>query len=345
MKLVLRTYNLQLKHTFTISRQSFDSKKVLIVELKDGGYSGFGEASENPYYHQTLDTMIDDLSRVKNEIEYGLHETPEIFWGRMYPLLKENMFALCALDIAYHDLYTKKIGKKLYEYWNYSIDNNILTNFTIGIDKVDNMVLKMKETPWPIYKIKLGTQEDLNIIKALRKHTDAIFRIDANGAWEVEETLQNAVEFKKLGVEFLEQPLPAEDLDGIRYLFKHSALPIIADESCQIETDVDACFEMFHGVNVKLVKCGGLTPARRMLARARKLNMQTMLGCMTESSVGISAIAHLLPVLDYADMDGALLLRKDIASGVTIHKGEVFYSVAKGTGAALLNNKPITMIT
>ena len=345
MKLVLRTYNLELKHTFTISRQSFDSKKVLIVELKDGAHSGFGEASENPYYHQTLDTMIDDLSSVKREIENGLKETPEMFWERMYPLLKGNMFALCALDIAYHDLYTKRIGKKLYEYWNYSIDNNILTNFTIGIDKVEHMVLKMKETPWPIYKIKLGTKEDLDIIRALRKHTDAIFRIDANGAWEVEETLQNAVELKKLGVEFLEQPVAAENLDGIQHVFKHSALPIIADESCQIETDVDACFDMFHGVNVKLVKCGGLTPARRMLARARKLNMQTMVGCMTESSIGISAIAHLLPILDYVDMDGALLLRKDIATGVTIQKGKVYYSVENGTGAILINNEPITIIT
>ena len=342
---LLRTYNLQLKHTFTISRQSFDSKKVLIVELKDGEFSGFGEASENPYYHQTLDAMIHDLSRVKQEIEYGLKETPEIFWERMYPLLKENMFALCALDIAYNDLYTRRIGKKLYEYWNYRIDNNILSNFTIGIDKVENMLLKMKETPWPIYKIKLGTKEDLDIIRALRRHTDAIFRIDANGAWEVEETLQNAIELKKLGVEFLEQPVAAENLEGIRHVFNHSALPIIADESCQIEADIDACFEKFHGVNIKLVKCGGLTPARRMLTRARKLNMQTMVGCMTESSIGISAIAHLVPVLDYVDMDGALLLSKDIATGVTIKNGTIYYSTKNGIGASLKDNEPITMIT
>ena len=254
------------------------------------------------------------------------------------------MFALCALDLAYNDLYARKKGKKLYELWNYKIDANILTNFTIGIDSIQNMLLKMKETPWPIYKIKLGTKEDLKIIRALRQHTDAIFRVDANGAWTVDETLHNAKELKKLGVEFLEQPLPAEDIDGITYVFQHTALPIIADENCQVESDVDACFQKFHGVNIKLTKCGGLTPARRMLERAKSLHMLTMVGCMTESSIGISAIAHLLPALDYADMDGALLLRKDIASGVTIEQGRIIYPEINGTGVLLINNDPLKII-
>ena len=345
MQLILRTYKLQLKHTFRISRQSYDHKKVLIVELKDGEYSGYGEASENPYYHQTVDDMILDLSQIKQLIEPESEETPEIFWGKMYPLLKHNMFALCALDIAYNDLYARKKEKKLYELWNYKIENNPLSNFTIGIDSIENMVLKMQETPWPIYKIKLGTKEDVAIIKALRQHTDAIFRIDANGSWEVEETLKNAIELKKLGVEFLEQPLDANNVDGIQYVYKHAALPIIADESCQIEADIDTCYKKFHGVNIKLVKCGGLTPARRMLARAKSLKMQTMVGCMTESSIGISAIAHLLPSLDYVDMDGALLLRKDIAKGVTIQKGKVFYSELNGSGVVLTDNNPMRMIT
>ncbi len=344
MQLILRTYKLQLEHTFRISRQSYGHKKVMIVELKDGEYSGYGEASENPYYHQSVDDMVLSLSKIKQVIEKYLESTPEIFWEKMYPLLKDNMFALCALDIAYNDLYAKKKKKKLYELWNYRIENNILSNFTIGIDSIENMILKMKETPWPIYKIKLGTKEDLAIVKALRKHTDAIFRIDANGAWEVEETLHNATEFKKLGVEFLEQPLAAENLDGIKYVFQHAALPVIADESCQTESDIDHCYQKFHGVNIKLVKCGGLTPARRMIEKAKKLKMKTMVGCMTESSIGISAIAHLLPSLDYVDMDGALLLRKDIATGVTIQKGRINYSEINGTGVVLTDNDPLILI-
>lgn len=345
MQLLLRTYKLELRHTFRISRQSFDNKKVLIVELKDGDHSGYGEASENPYYHQTIEDMIVDLSKIRLAIESCSEDSPEQFWEKMFPLLKDNMFALCALDIAYNDLYARKKGKKLYELWNYTIEHNILSNFTIGIDSIENMILKMKETPWPIYKIKLGTREDLAIVKALRQHTDAIFRIDANGSWEVEETLKNALELKKMGVEFLEQPLAADNTDGSRYIFKHAALPIIADESCQVESDIEACYKKFHGVNIKLVKCGGLTPARRMLSRAKHLKMQTMVGCMTESSIGISAIAHLLPTLDYVDMDGALLLRKDIATGVSIHQGKVIYADIDGTGAMLTDNNPLSIIT
>jgi L-alanine-DL-glutamate epimerase-like enolase superfamily enzyme len=344
MQLILRTYNLELKHTFTISRQSFDTKKALIVELNDGDFSGYGEASENPYYKQSVDDMIEALLAVKPAIESDMEETPEIYWERMYVLLKDDLFALCALDMAFHDLYARKKGKKLYELWNYSIENNVLSNFTIGIDSVENMLQKMRETPWPIYKIKLGTTNDLEIIKALRQYSDAIFRIDANGAWEVDETLHNAIELKKLGVEFLEQPLAADNIEGITYVYKHSVLPIIADENCQVESDVEGCYNKFHGVNIKLVKCGGLTPARRMIRKARSLKMKTMVGCMTESSVGISAIAHLLPTLDYADMDGALLLRKDIASGVTIEQGKIVYPEINGTGVILTDNDPILMI-
>lgn len=338
MQLIIRSYNLKLRHTFTISRQSFDTKRTMIVELKDGDISGFGEASENPYYHKTLENMIQDLQNCKEIIEKDTEETPEEFWEKMYPYLKEDMFALCALDIAYNDLYARKKGKKLYELWNYDTANNPLTNYTIGIDTIEKMIAKMQETPWPVYKIKLGTKNDIAIVKELRKHSDAVFRIDANCAWTAEEAIKNAVELKRLGVEFLEQPLPAEDWEGARKVYLKSVLPIIADESCQTEADVEKCHNHFHGINIKLVKCGGLTPARRMLTKAKELGMNKMIGCMTESSVGISAIAHLLPELDYVDMDGAMLLSHDIASGVTINLGKISYSKLNGTGVKLTDD-------
>ena len=344
MQLILRSYNLPLKHTFTISRQSYNIKPTMIVELKDGEYSGYGEASENPYYHITIDRMFNDLLELKDIIEKKTDESPSEYWNKLYPHLKKNMFALCALDLAYNDLYAKKKKKKLYELWNFNTRHNPLTNYTIGIDTIKNMVTKMKETPWPLYKIKLGTKEDLEIVKELRKYSDAIFRIDANCAWDVEETLKNAIELKKLGVEFIEQPLPAEDWKGAKVLFSNSVLPIIADESCQIEDDVDKCFAHFHGINIKLVKCGGLTPARRMLEKAEKLGMKKMVGCMTESSIGISAIAHLLPKLDYVDMDGAMLLAEDIASGVLIKSGKIKYSDKNGIGVELLKTHPNKII-
>lgn len=335
MKLIIRTFDLQLKHTFTISRESYDVQPSLIVELQSAGYSGFGEATSNPYYNITVDSMKKNLEEIIPFIEGITNETPEEFWDKAHPFLKNDMFALCALDIAYNDLYARKKGKKLYELWGYSSNNNPKTDYTIGIDTIEKMVSKMKELPWPIYKIKLGTKEDIAIVTELRKHTDAVFRIDANCGWTVPETISNAIELKKLGVEFLEQPLKADNWEGHAEVFKHSVLPIIADESCIIEEDVAKCHNHFHGVNVKLVKCGGLTPARRMISQARKLGMKTMVGCMTESSVGISAIAHLLPELDYVDMDGALLLAKDIATGVTIKDGIIKYSELNGTGVTL----------
>jgi L-alanine-DL-glutamate epimerase-like enolase superfamily enzyme len=336
MELILRAYDLKLKHTFTISRESIDFQPSLIVELKSDGFSGFGEATSNPYYKTTVPVMIADLEKIRPVIEATENETPELFWAKIYPYLKQDMFALCALDLAYTDLYARKKGKKLYDLWGYSIDKNPMTDYTIGIASIEKMVAKMQELPWPIYKIKLGTKEDIAIVKELRKHTDAIFRIDANCDWDVDETINNSIELKKLGVEFLEQPIKADNWEGHREIFKHSALPVIADESCILEEDVAKCHHHFHGVNVKLVKCGGLTPGKRMIEEAKRLGLKTMVGCMTESTVGISAIAHLLPQLDYVDMDGALLLAQDIATGVTIKEGVIHYSELNGTGVKLI---------
>ena len=336
MKMTLRSFDLQLKHTFTISRESHDVQPSLIVELSEDGHSGFGEATSNPYYNISVENMVNDLESLREMIEGFNNVTPEVFWTKMQPHLKDNMFALCALDLAYNDLYASKKKKKLYELWEYNIDDNPLTDYTIGLDTIEKMVAKMKELPWPIYKIKLGTKEDIKIIEELRKHTDAVFRVDANCGWTAEETIKNAPALKKLGVEFIEQPLRADDWQGHKEVYEKSVLPIIADESCQVEADVAKCHSHFHGVNVKLTKCGGLTPARRMLNEAKELGMKTMVGCMTESTVGISAIAHLLPLLDYVDMDGALLLAKDIAKGVTIENGKVIYSDGFGIGVSLI---------
>jgi L-alanine-DL-glutamate epimerase-like enolase superfamily enzyme len=335
MRLRFHRYNLALRHTFTIAHDSRDVQPTLIVELRDGAFSGFGEATANPYYGATVEKMIQSLEEVRPIIEESGSDQPEILWGKVHDILKNNPFAQCALDEAAHDLSAKKTGQKLYRKWGLSADHNPLTNFTIGIDTVAKMVSKMKELPWPIYKIKLGTDDDLRIVRELRKHTDARFRVDANCAWTAEQTIRFAPELKQLGVEFIEQPLAAGDVDGMRDVFVQSDLPVIADESCIHENDVATCHGLFHGVNIKLTKCGGLTPARRMITEARRLGMKTMVGCMTESSVGISAIAHLLPLLDFVDMDGSLLIRNDPASGVTFEFGEVIYGDENGTGAVL----------
>jgi L-alanine-DL-glutamate epimerase-like enolase superfamily enzyme len=339
MQLLLHRVDLRLKHTFTIAHDSRDVQRTLIVELRDGDYRGFGEATATRYYGITIDGMMAAFASLRDRIEaYDLID-PELFWADMQPYLVQNPFALCALDQAAWDLWAKKQGKPLYKLWNLDPAQSPLTNYTIGLDTPERMVEKMQELPWPLYKIKLGRPEtDLPIMQTLRSHTDAVFRVDANCGWTVIDAIVKSRALAELGVEFIEQPLPADDWAGAKTVYEQTVLPIIADESCIVEADVDRCAGYFHGVNIKLTKCGGLTPARRMIARARELGLRVMVGCMTESSVGISAIAQLLPLLDYADLDGSLLIANDPATGVTFDYGRVIYADRNGTGASLLTS-------
>lgn len=335
MELTLYPFELKFRHTFTISRKSKDVQPLLVARLTQNGFSGLGETADNSYYNITVPMLMDAINAHRTFIENYTLDTPEAFWDEMFPRLKNNMFALCAIDLAAHDLYAQQLGKKLYEVWHLDPSDNPMTDYTIGIDTVEHMVKKLQEFPWPIYKIKLGTKDDIAIIRELRKHTSAVFRVDANCAWGVDETLRNAEAFRELGVEFIEQPMPAADWDGMKKVFEKSALPLIADESCIVEQDVARCHGYFHGINIKLTKCGGITPARRMILEAKQRGMKVMTGSMNESTVGTSAVAHLLPYLDFVDMDGPLLLAEDIASGVRIENGVIHYADRNGTGAVL----------
>lgn len=335
MKLSIRKYVLPLKHTFSISRESRDFQDSMIVSLELDGKVGYGEATANPYYHVTFESMRSEIEGIRQEIEKFNFKDPEFFHSFLVSKNLSN-FAICALDLAANDLYGKLHDQPLYQIWN--TDNSIYpkTNYTIGLATIEKMVAKMKETPWPLYKIKLGTQNDVEIVRELRKHTDAIFRVDANCAWDADETIEYAPQLKELGVEFIEQPLKAEDWEGMKKVVKHSVLPTIADESCIVETDVEKCGTHFTGINIKLTKCGGLTPARRMIAKAKQMGLKVMVGCMTESTVGISAIAQLIPQLDFVDMDGAMLLKEDIADGVIIgENGKVIFPSLGGSGIIL----------
>lgn len=317
MKLQLLKFELPLKHRFTISRESTAVQETLIASLTHNGKTGYGEATSNQYYNCTIQGMVSEIESIKAEIETFTFTTPPAFYEFLERKDLHN-FTRCALDMAANDLYGKLKGKPLYKIWGTTVSSYPVTNYTIGIAPVAEMVAKMKEKSWPIYKIKLGTGEDVRIVRELRKHTDAVFRIDANGAWTADETIANAAILKKIGVEFIEQPLPARDWQGMEKVLHYSVLPVIADESCVTEDDVKNCSLHFNGINIKLCKCGGLTPALRMIEEGRKLGLKIMVGCMTESTVGISAIAQLLPQLDYVDMDGAMLLAKDIAKGAVI---------------------------
>lgn len=335
MKLSVFVKELPLKHTFTIAHQSRDFQETIIVKLEDDGFYGLGECTTNPYYGMTRENITAALEEARGSVEANEVRPPEELWLLQQNFFKSNPFAQCALDMASWDIYSKRQGKKLYELLNLNPKAIPTTNFTIGIASLEKMIVKMKEVDWPIYKIKLGTDHDLQIIRELRKHTDAIFRIDANCAWTADQAITFSEELAKLGVEFMEQPLQKEDLEGMREVYKHSKLPVIADESCIAESDVKKCQGLFHGINVKLVKAGGITPGLRMLKEAKSYGMKTMVGCMTESSVGITAIAHIAPLLDFVDMDGAMLLSKDIAKGVIIKPEKVVFPEGNGIGAVL----------
>ncbi len=334
MKVQYWSYSLKFRHPFTISKGTKTHQPTLIVELEHLGIKGYGEAPAIAYYNIPVEKMIGDLESKKVMVEKFVFTDPERYWHYLHHLFPQNNFLVCALDIAAWDIYGKIKKKKLYNLWGGDITKNPICDYTIGIDTIDKMVSKMKEKPWPVYKIKVGTPDDISIVKALRKNTDAVLRVDANAAWDLETALKLIPQLKKLGVELVEQPLAKDNWEGMKVLYKESSLPLYADEACVFEQDVEKCKDHFHGINIKLTKCSGITPARRMIHQARGLGMKVMIGCMNESTVGAAAIAHLLPFIDHVDMDGPLLLEEDLATGITYDFGKISYSDEPGLGVS-----------
>ena len=337
MKLSWQRVAVPLKNPFTISRGTMHHQHCLLVALSVNGQTGYGEVTCNRYYRHTYESLEASLLQVAEAVEGFDLQPPEEFYEFCRSLIPDDRFALSAIDTAAYDLYGKSLGMPTTEILGLPSDFSVRSSYTLGIDSIAQMIEKLQAEPdWPIYKIKLGTDHDLEIVRALRKETDALIRVDANCAWTAEQTIRYSQDLAELGVEFIEQPLAADaNPEDQRRVFEQSALPVIADESCRTEEDVAACRGLFHGINVKLCKCGGLTPGARMLRQAREWRMQTMVGCMVESTVGISAAAQLSPLLDYADLDGCVLLAEQTAQGVRIENGTVIPSTAFGNGVQL----------
>lgn len=332
MKVQYRIHRLPFRHPFTISKGTKTEQPTFVVELDYFGIKGYGEAPAIAYYNIPVEKMAADLEAKKQYVEKFSFTDPERYWHYLHHLFPGNPFLVCALDMAGWDIYGKLKKKQLYELWNLDTSKAPLTDFTIGIDSIDNMLNKMKERPWPVYKIKVGVEGDIEMVAALRKQTDMPFRVDANAGWTLEQALQKIPLLKQLGVELVEQPLAKDNWEGMKILYQQSTLPLLADEACVKEEDVLKCHKHFHGINIKLTKCSGITPARRMIIKARELGMKLMVGCMNESSIGTAAIAQLAPLLDYVDMDGPLLLKEDIAEGVGFDYGKILYHNGYGLG-------------
>ena len=332
MKIRYRTHQLKFSHPFTISKGTKTHQPVLIVELEFNGIRGFGEAPAIAYYNIPVEKMVEDIESKKSSIEKFAFTDPERYWHYLHHLFPNNPFLVCALDMACWDIYGKLLSKPLFRIWNTRLADAPLTDYTIGIDSIPNMIEKIKEKPWPVYKIKLGTKDDLTIMNTLKQHTDALFRVDANAAWNLQDAMKILPGLKELGVELVEQPLAKDDWEGMKILHAQSPLPLIADESCVGEGDLDKCLNHFHGINIKLTKCGGITPAIRMIRKARQYEMKIMLGCMNESSIGTAAMVQLSPQVDFLDADGPLLLEEDLATGISYEKGRILVSENPGLG-------------
>jgi L-alanine-DL-glutamate epimerase-like enolase superfamily enzyme len=336
MRVAYISTNLPFEYPFTISRGTKTHQPSLVVALEHRGIIGFGEAPAITYYNISVEKMAEDLERKKSMVEKFAFTTPDRYWHYLHHLYPANPFLVSALDMAAWDLFGKIRNMPLHVLWNSGdFKNEMFTDYTIGIDTIDQMIAKLKSKPWPVYKIKLGTDEDIAIVEAIRLHSQATLRIDANAAWSADEALLKIPALRQLGVEFIEQPLAKEDWEGMKMLFEKSDLPLIADESCVAEADVIKCAGHFHGINIKLTKCSGITPALRMIRHARELNLKVMAGSMNESTLGTAAIAHLMPQLDFIDADGPLLLSEDIAEGLSYYEGKLSVSTLPGLGVTL----------
>ncbi len=337
MNLTLKMTQLRLTDPFKIARRAPDAyREVISVEID----SGSGEAAPARFYGETVQTVEEALKILAPVIEARLQNTPTDRLDAIQDVMADiettlggNYAAKSAIDMALHDRLGKKLGVPLYRLWGLNPEKTPHTSFTIGLDEPKMMAEKAQRAEaYPILKVKLGTPRDLEIIQALRDVTDKPIYVDANTAWHPKEAVRKIRELVPYGVELIEQPTSPYDLRGLKFVRDHSELPIIADESVKRAADIPALAECVDGINIKLVKCGGLLEALRMIHVARAHGLLVMIGCMIESSLGITAAAHLAPLVDYADLDGNLLIANDRYVGVTVEKGKLVLPNGPGIG-------------
>ena len=330
---------LPLEHDFTISRGTETEVTNVVVRVTDGGgMVGVGGAAPSRHYGETPGTVEAVLPELLDVVESvgDPHALADIE-RRMAETVRDNPAARCAVSIALHDLCAKRLGVPLYRLWGLDPARTPATSFTIGIDDVETMREKTRaavDAGHSTLKVKVGTERDREVVSTVREAApDATIRVDANEGWGPREAVDKSEWLAEMGVEFIEQPVPAEEPDNLRYVYEHSALPVAADESCVTLEDVPAIADRADIANLKLMKCGGLREATRMIHTARAHGLDVMLGCMLESNASIAAACHLAPLLDYADLDGSLLLGDDEFDGVDLAGGEIRLDADRnGTG-------------
>ena len=336
LKLYVEQSSITTRHPFAIARGSTTGYKRAWVRITDGdGMEGWGEADPSSFYGESLETVLAAFERLAGHMPrdpFDL-EAAEARWAQVVP---KNWSARAALSAALHDLVGKRLGQPLWRLWGLDPQKAPLSSFTIGLDTPEKMRAKVREAAqYPILKVKLGTDHDEEILRTIRGATDKPIRVDANAGWSVARAKQMIPMLADCGVEFLEQPLVPEDLEGlgeVRRAATAKHLPVVVDESCLVAADIPRLAGKVDGINIKLAKCGSLREALRMIATARAHGMLIMVGCMIETSLGITAAAHFTPLVDAADLDGAALTVDDPFSGATIDDGQIRLPTEPGLG-------------
>jgi L-alanine-DL-glutamate epimerase-like enolase superfamily enzyme len=335
--------SLELLHTFRIARSADDARESVLLSLSEGELNGFGEAAPMARYGQTADSasralvsVTESLSGTTGRLDRGRLASIS---GRLGELLGAEKAALAAVDMAMWDLMGKQTGLAIHEIVGADPMKTPITSYTIGIDSPRVIRKKVEEAErFPILKIKMGLENDYEIIEQVRALTDRTLRVDANEGWTKEEALEKIRWLEEQNVEFVEQPLPADRLEDIRWLAGKVSLPLFADESVETIDDIPRLEGAFAGINIKLMKCGGITEALRLIASAREHGMMIMLGCTIESSIGITAAAQISPLVDYADLDGNILIGNDPAAGVSVEEGKLVLPQGPGLGIEIRND-------
>ena len=342
MKISYSKYLLELKHQFTISYNSRKSTPIVLIKIEHDGFIGYGEASLPPYLQETQESVINFLKLI-SQINFDNISNYRIILNEVDQVLENNTAAKAAVDIALHDLLGKINKKPCHQLFHITTNSSLpSTSFTIGIDKEEILKQKISEAEeYQIFKVKLGTTNDKQIIQSIREKTNKPLYVDINQGWSDKYfALEMSEWLYGQNVLLIEQPFPKNDLEKSAWLSKRSPIPIIADESVQRFSDVEKIKNSFNGINIKLMKCTGMNEAYKMIVKARENDLKVMIGCMTETSCGICAAVQFSSLVDYADLDGNLLITNDPFEAVTIVDGRLHLSEKDGLGITLKANLP-----
>jgi len=333
LRLKYKPYTLQLRHVFTLASGSRTATPVVLTQLECDGFTGYGEASMPPYLGESHESVLKFLGQVNME-QFNDPFLIEDIIDYIDNIAPGNYAAKASIDIALHDLTGKILGEPWYKLWGLDPSRTPYTSFTIGIDNAEVVKQKVAEAePYKILKVKLGLGNDREMIETIRTVSEKPICVDVNQGWKDKNyALEMAHWLKDQNVVFLEQPMPKTQTDDIAWLTQNAPLPVIADEAVQTTADLFKVKDIYSGINIKLMKCGGMNAAHKMALMAREMGMKVMIGCMTETSCAISAAAQVSPLVDWADLDGNLLISNDVYEGVTVDDGKITLKERPGIG-------------